>query len=286
MSVLTKVLVVDDSEEDFLHLRDLFRSRRNHDSWRFYLEHVHTTAEARARLNVDNWSFLVVDHYLGGVETGLDFIYRLHDEGRRLPALLLSGATDIPVQPRTVAMIQTGHLHFLPKNDLCWESLRHVIADKICRRFRVLIVDDDPEDIEIFRDTLQDGDFVRFEIDTASTLAEARSSLETGDYEVLLLDYRLQQERGTDLLFDTVESRIPGLAILCTGQEAFDLDHRTVQMIGKGRLRFFSKASLDGKSLFETVLSSTRKTVWADGILPGALLHADPYQPAQDLAAE
>ncbi len=268
MSSLTKVLVLDDDVDDFNRLRDLFRKRRTISSRHFYLEHASTTDEARARLDVDNWHFLIIDYHLGNGETGLDFIHALHAEGRRYPALLLSGAIDISVHPTTVELIQQERLHFLPKEDLSWGALQHAIADKVSRRFRVLIVDDDPDDVTMFQESLRDDELTQFDVETANTLEQARARLAAATFDVMLLDFKLGPARGTDLLFDVPEEKIPASTILCTGYEHFHLDHRTLRLIGHGRLRFCSKNSLGGDGLMKAVLGSSRLVLWADSILP------------------
>ncbi len=153
---------------------------------------------------------------------------------------------------------------------------------------KVPVVDDDPEDVMLFRAAPRcaAGECVgpQYEVDSAATLARARALLETNRSDVLLLDFRLDCERGTDLLFGADTTRLPASIILCTRQDDFSLDHRTIQMISKGRLRFFPKSARGGERQLETVTGGTRQVVWTGSLLPGN--DPPPAGFADDIATE
>lgn len=62
---------------------------------------------------------------------------------------------------------------------------------------RLLLIDDEDISVALTRRMLREGDF---EVDVAVSSAEALERLKGPAYDVLLLDYRLGEEDGLDLL--------------------------------------------------------------------------------------
>jgi signal transduction histidine kinase len=84
------------------------------------------------------------------------------------------------------------------------------------REVRVLIVDDDPVDLELTRRLLAGAARMRFTIDTAEHLATAIELLRARAYDVLLLDLNLAPSRGLETL-DAVrgeDSELPPIVVL------------------------------------------------------------------------
>ena len=82
---------------------------------------------------------------------------------------------------------------------------------------RVLLVEDNPGDVGLVRAALEDS-AITFEIDNVTSVQSCRRSLETGRYDVLLLDYSLPGETGLDFLRSVSgKKRLPPV-IMLTGQ--------------------------------------------------------------------
>jgi len=82
---------------------------------------------------------------------------------------------------------------------------------------RVLVVDDEPSLRLLCRVNLElDG----FEVLEASTLAEARSALSTGEVAVVLLDLHLHGERGGELIAECRSRRPPVGVVVVSGSTA------------------------------------------------------------------
>jgi excisionase family DNA binding protein len=80
-------------------------------------------------------------------------------------------------------------LRFMKDNEIPTETI-----DGVGGRKRVLVVDDDPQIVELFVDALgRDG---RFEVRTASTGYDAGMLTESFDPELILLDYMLPDVNG------------------------------------------------------------------------------------------
>jgi PAS domain S-box-containing protein len=83
---------------------------------------------------------------------------------------------------------------------------------------RVLLVDDDEDDYVITRDLLAEIKGKRFELEWVSNYNEALSVLERNQYDVYLVDYRLGQHDGLELVRHAVTNGCTAPVILLTGQ--------------------------------------------------------------------
>jgi DNA-binding NarL/FixJ family response regulator len=97
---------------------------------------------------------------------------------------------------------------------------------------RILIVDDDEHICRAWRRDLQRHGFV---VEVAHVLADARTALRAGRFDVVLLDLFLEHERGLDL-FDVIKGLTPRPAVVVVSGninaeaavEAIDCDAATV----------------------------------------------------------
>ena len=128
-----RILVVDDDEEDFILLQALVAEQSDFPRGSFLLEHAKDIGAARARLSEGNWDLLIVDYFLGS-DTGMDFLVSAYSAGVSVPALLVTGQTDIPVAGAMTSLMESGKLRFLHKNDLTWPSMVKSIRNLIDRR--------------------------------------------------------------------------------------------------------------------------------------------------------
>ncbi len=91
---------------------------------------------------------------------------------------------------------------------------------RVAQRPRVLIVDDEPDLIELVRDMVVKH--VDCRVVVASTLKEARKVLATGPVEVLLTDLHLPDGDGMSLLPDLRDRQPASTAIVMTGKPSLD----------------------------------------------------------------
>jgi len=82
---------------------------------------------------------------------------------------------------------------------------------------RVLLIDDDQDDYFLTREMLADLNG-RFALDWASTYEAGIEAVCNGTHDVYLLDYRLGEKTGIDLLREAYDSGCDGPIILLTGQ--------------------------------------------------------------------
>ena len=92
------------------------------------------------------------------------------------------------------------------------------------RPTKVLIVDDDEDDILLIRDLLADIERVSFDVDWVTTYEAALETMEAGSHDVYLVDYRLGERDGLELIREAQKQhrRVP--VILLTGQGDYEID--------------------------------------------------------------
>ncbi|MCL7942539.1 EAL domain-containing protein [Marinobacter sp. ATCH36] len=115
---------------------------------------------------------------------------------------------------------------------------------------RILLIEDDEDDYLITRDLLQDSSPVSTRLDWVDSTREGIAALETGDYAVALVDFRLGPDSGIDLIQEARERSIGTPFILLTGQGDEELDARAVEL---GAADYLVKGSVDGHTLIRSI---------------------------------
>jgi PAS domain S-box-containing protein len=89
---------------------------------------------------------------------------------------------------------------------------------------RILLIDDDEMDAEMTRAMLGQISPSTMEMDWAATFAEGLAALETGAYDVFLVDYFLEDGTGLQLLREARSRHIRTPMIMLTGKGSRDVD--------------------------------------------------------------
>ena len=115
---------------------------------------------------------------------------------------------------------------------------------------RVLLVDDDEDDYVMTRDMLAELGRGAFLLDWVSSYDEARGAVGRGEHDVYLLDYRLGERSGLDLLREAGGEGRGAPMILLTGQGGDEVDAEAMKAgaadyLIKGKL----ESSLLGRSI-------------------------------------
>ena len=90
--------------------------------------------------------------------------------------------------------------------------------------FRVLLIEDDEDDYVLVRKLLSEIGSTRYEIDWVQSYADALKGMTDGKHDVYLVDYRLGEHNGIEILEEIRRrgSRTP--AIFLTGHPNYDVD--------------------------------------------------------------
>jgi len=111
---------------------------------------------------------------------------------------------------------------------------------------RVLLVDDDEDDHLITSDLLFEIGRTHYKLDWASTYDEAMQIIACNDHDICLIDYRLGQFSGLDLIKSALKSGFTAPMILLTGQGDSEVDIEAMQA---GAADYLIKSQLDSASL-------------------------------------
>ena len=114
------------------------------------------------------------------------------------------------------------------------------------RAVTLLVLDDDPEDVELIEDLLDDVGADDIELHAAHTVDEALSYLEGRPVDVCLVDYRLGAESGVDFIRDHRVRRFRVPMILMTGMGTPEVDRAALEA---GAVDYLPKGEMDGPRL-------------------------------------
>jgi DNA-binding NtrC family response regulator len=133
------------------------------------------------------------------------------------------------------------------------------------RRVQILIVDDEPDIVDIEREILEDQSYA---VSSATSVAQARKLLSERFFDLLVLDEQISSSKGTELLVES-RSRYPGIgAIFVTGYADLDCAVRALRAgaldllqkpVGRDTLLAAVKRALD-----ESQISRESRLRWYD----------------------
>jgi len=115
---------------------------------------------------------------------------------------------------------------------------------------RVLLIEDNPGDFELVRETLTEADGVVFEVEWAEALLPGLDRLARGGIDLVLLDLSLPDCRGLDGLA-TVRNHAPSMpVVLLTG---LDSDATALHAVQTGAQDYLVKGTLHGAALARAI---------------------------------
>jgi diguanylate cyclase (GGDEF)-like protein/PAS domain S-box-containing protein len=123
-----------------------------------------------------------------------------------------------------------------------------IVADT--KPFSVLLVEDDEDDYLITRDMLERQNRARFVLDWCSDYGTGLSAIGEQCHDVYLIDYRLGQSTGLDLVREGFASRPQAPVIILTGQSDYQID---LEATALGVTDFLLKQDLNPLSLERSI---------------------------------
>jgi diguanylate cyclase (GGDEF)-like protein/PAS domain S-box-containing protein len=118
------------------------------------------------------------------------------------------------------------------------------------REIRVLLIEDDEDDYVLTRDLLGDSRRTRFSLDWVSSFPEALGAICDSQHDVYLVDYRLGEHDGLEVLR---EARVAGCMrpiILLTGQGDGEVD---IAAMNAGAADYLVKGQIDSQILERSI---------------------------------
>jgi DNA-binding response OmpR family regulator len=106
---------------------------------------------------------------------------------------------------------------------------------------KALLIEDDLDDSQFLQDLLETAKRARFAVDTAYTAKEGISSVQKGSYDLILLDYRLPDKDGLEVLSEIRQEqyRIPVIMVTSHGDRSLQnraLDAKASDYLEKGAI--------------------------------------------------
>ena len=111
---------------------------------------------------------------------------------------------------------------------------------------KVLLVDDDEDDYIITRDLVSGIGGHRFQLEWVNNYREAVKAIERRAHDIYLLDYRLGESTGLELLREAKQSGCKVPMILLTGQGDREVD---VEAMKAGAADYLIKGQLNADAL-------------------------------------
>lgn len=118
------------------------------------------------------------------------------------------------------------------------------------RPLRILLVDDDEDDYIITRDLLAEIEDSRFELEWVSTYTAALEAMLSNRHDICLLDYRLGEHNGLELMREVFARGCTAPVILLTGQSDHDID---VEAMRAGAADYLVKGRIDAALLERSI---------------------------------
>jgi len=130
-------------------------------------------------------------------------------------------------------------------------------------QFKVLLVDDDQGDFEMIRVMLAQAEHGDYQVDWVSTYEEALDAFGEDKYDVILLDYFLEDRTGLDLLRETSQLAITAPIIMLTGRGSRQVD---LDAMGLGAADYLIKGQIDPDTLERAIRHAIERSEGARAV--------------------
>ncbi|HZH33684.1 MAG TPA: response regulator, partial [Pyrinomonadaceae bacterium] len=117
-------------------------------------------------------------------------------------------------------------------------------------QIRVLLVEDDEDDYLLTRELLSDILTFECEIEWAATYAEAKEAVAEKAFDVCLIDYRLGERTGLELVREAIASGFRAPMILLTGQDDHAVD---LEAMNSGAVDYLVKGKMGAAQLERSI---------------------------------
>jgi diguanylate cyclase (GGDEF)-like protein len=114
----------------------------------------------------------------------------------------------------------------------------------------ILVVDDDEDDFVTTRSILTSLKQIAVELAWARNIQDGYQHLQSGLYDVALIDYFLGADRGLELVQSAIEAQVQTPLILLSGQGSYEMDMEAMQ---SGAFYFLDKNELTRQTLERTI---------------------------------
>jgi PAS domain S-box-containing protein len=121
------------------------------------------------------------------------------------------------------------------------------------RRFRVLLIEDDEDDFVFIKDLLRETSFPKFDLDWVGTYDLGVESIDRAEHDAILLDYRLGERNGLELLREVVANGCLAPVIFLTAQGDYMVDE---EAMAAGAADYLTKGQISSDLLEHSICYS------------------------------
>ncbi|HEY6889034.1 MAG TPA: EAL domain-containing protein [Solirubrobacter sp.] len=121
---------------------------------------------------------------------------------------------------------------------------------------RILLVEDDEDDFVLTRSMLGERGRARFALDWEQRFEPALRAIGEARHDLYLIDYRLGERTGLELVREAWESDPPAPVIVLTGQDDYAIDLQASEL---GVTDYLVKGTIDAGSLERTIRYAVRQ---------------------------
>ncbi|HEY4095044.1 MAG TPA: EAL domain-containing protein [Baekduia sp.] len=120
---------------------------------------------------------------------------------------------------------------------------------------RILLVEDDEDDFVLTQSMLRAPGRAQLEIDWEQSYDAALATIREGRHDLYLVDYRLGEHNGLELVREAWDSDPPAPVIVLTGQDDYEVDLEASEL---GVTDYLVKGTIDAPSLERTIRYAVR----------------------------
>ncbi|MGB4782468.1 response regulator [Candidatus Methylomirabilis sp.] len=213
-----RVLYVEDDSTD----RELTRRHLRQHAPDLEIRGVGTGREAREVVAGERFDLVLLDYRLPDVD-GLHLLQELLADAPNVPVVMVTGSGDHEV---AVAALKAGAMDYVIKKPGHLDRLPAVIRETLHRfqyersrrtcRLRILYAEHNPADVDLTLRYLA-AHAVHLNTETVNTGTAALRKLEADGYNLVLLDYRMPDMNGLEILQEIRERGIHLPVVMVTG---------------------------------------------------------------------
>jgi diguanylate cyclase (GGDEF)-like protein/PAS domain S-box-containing protein len=126
----------------------------------------------------------------------------------------------------------------------------------VAEALRILLVEDDEDDFVLTRSLLGAHGAGTFALDWEQSYGPALSAIRAGRHDLYLIDYRLGERTGLDLVREAWEGDPSAPVIVLTGQDDYEVDLEASEL---GVTDYLVKGTIDAPSLERTIRYAVRQ---------------------------
>lgn len=226
-----KVLLVEDDEDDHFLVKEMLAEIYGD---AFSLKWVDSWDEALEQIRSRVFDVCLLDYYLDE-RNGLELVREAVARGADTPLILLTGQGSREID---VEAMHAGAADYLDKNDLSAALLdrairyameRHKAEQRAVERSLaegpcIALIEDDEDDYLLTKDFLSEIYGTTFQLDWIQDWSTAMETISESVHDVYLVDYRLGEGNGLDLIRAAVAGGCNSPIILLTGDSSRETD--------------------------------------------------------------